>query len=362
MRELEERFPKIRQWESEVELPTLRQLEGLAKKTLTPVGFLLLSEPPDEELPIPSFRTTREGAPPRPSPNLLDTVYAMLRRQDWMRDDLIETGHDFLPFVGSARSDDPPAVTAKRVRQTIGLSSGWAGACRSWTEALALLMRKAESVGILVMASGIVGNATRRPLDADEFRGFVLADSYAPLVFINAADFKAAQMFTLAHELAHVWFARSAAFDLRELKPSSDRLERLCDTVAAEFLLPAEELQEMWPELEGAPEPFERIARGFRVSSIVAARRALDLGLINRDGFLDFYRAYRDAVRGRAKPTGGDFYATQEWRIGRRFGGAVLRAANEGRLLYRDAYRLTGLRGEAFDEYSRRVAVGGELA
>jgi Zn-dependent peptidase ImmA (M78 family) len=115
-----------------------------------------------------------------------------------------------------------------------------------------------------------------------EFRGFVLVDEYAPLVFINGADGKAAQMFTLAHELAHVWFGRSAAFDLRDLQPANERTELACNSVAAEFLVPKTELQRSWPTLQQDPEPFQAIARQFKVSALVGARRALDLQLISR--------------------------------------------------------------------------------
>lgn len=350
---LERKFPKIRQWRTGQTQPTLRQLEALSKATLTPLGFFFLPTPPEERLPIPHFRTMNGGSPSRPSPDLLHTVQTMQRRQAWMREFLIEQGQEPVPFVQSARVEEEPQSVSERISHTLGLGQGWAAEQSTWTEALRLLRDFMEGAGILVVANGVVGNNTHRALDPGEFRGFVLVDQYAPLVFVNGADGKAAQMFTLAHELAHVWFGSSAAFDLRELQPANDRTEQACNKVAAEFLVPEIALRKLWPSVHQAPEPFQQVARHFKVSVLVAARRTLDLGLIRKSAFLDFYRAYQEDERRIAsqRPEGGDFYATQNARIGRQFAHAVSRAVKEGQLLYSEAYRLTGLYGKAFERY-----------
>ena len=216
------------------------------------------------------------------------------------------------------------------------------------------LRRAAEAAGILVVINGVVGNNTHQPLNPQEFRGFVLCDAYAPLVFINGADAKSAQMFTLAHELAHLWLGKDGLFNLLDLETSADEVEKFCNRVAAEVLIPTAELSDCWPVESRKPEPFQALAKRFKVSPLVAARRALDAGLITRADFFQFIKAYQEDERRRAakRSPGGDFYKTQETRIGRRFGIAVVRAAREGRLLYRDAYRLTGLAGKTFDQYA----------
>lgn len=357
LHDLAKRFPKISEWESEETQPTLRQLEDFAKKTLTPLGYLFLADPPDIHLPIPDFRTVQQDAAPRPSPNLLETVYAMLRRQDWMREYLIEQGQPPLRFVGEATPGDPASQVAARMREALGVGAAWAGQHMTWTGALAALIDLVEHAGILVVSNGIVGNDTHRKLDPEEFRGFVLTDDYSPLIFINTVDGKAAQMFTVAHELAHVWFAQSAAFDLRDMQPARVPIEQACNRVAAEFLVPEAEMRTAWPTARGELKPFDELARRFKVSALVAARRALDLQLIDRDGFFAFYADYRDDVRRQAasKPSGGNFWATQENRIGRRFGEAVVHATREGRLLYRDAFVLTDLHGDTFARYAERL-------
>lgn len=361
---LERKFPKIRQWERGTSQPTLRQLESLAKATLTPLGFFFLPAPPEERLPIPHFRTFDGESPNRPSPDLLDTVQMMQRRQAWMREFLIEQGREPLPFVQTARIAEDPLRIGEGIRRALDLDLGWAAQQSTWTEALRALRNAMEEVGILVVSNGIVGNNTHRKLDPNEFRGFVLADQYVPLVFVNGADGKAAQMFTLAHELAHVWFGSSAAFDLRELQAANDQTEQACNKVAAEFLVPEVALRQLWPSARQEPEPFQFIARHFKVSVLVAARRTLDIGLITKTAFLDFYRAYQEDERRVAaqRPEGGDFYANQNLRIGRRFSHAVVRAAKEGKLLYSEAYQLTGLYGKTFDRYAASLGFGGRLA
>jgi Zn-dependent peptidase ImmA (M78 family) len=348
------RFPKLEEWQRGDAQPTLRQLEDLARATAAPLGFLFLEEPPEEHLPVPHFRTVREPRPRRPSANLLDTVHSMQRRQQWMRDYLVEEGYEGPPFVGSAALTDEPADVAAKIRRALDLTEEWAAQSPTWMDALRRLRSTIEAAGILVVASGIVGNNTRRALDVGEFRGFVLVDKYAPLVFVNAADARAAQMFTLAHEVAHVWFGSSAAFDLRDLQPASDTTEQVCNRTAAEFLIPESALRDTWANAQRDAEPFQIIARRFKVSVLVAARRALDLRLIRHGEFLDFYRAYLGDERRTAARMqgGGDFYATQALRVGERFGRTVVRAAKEGKLLYRDAYHLTGLHGRTFDRFA----------
>lgn len=357
--DLRGRFPKIDDWATGENQPTLRQLESLAKATLTPLGYFFLERPPEERLPIPHYRTIREDTPTRPSPDLIETVQMMQRRQSWMRDFLMDQGADELTIVRAVNTRARATAVADRMRRALGLDNNWASNYRTWTDALSVLREAIEAGGILVVVNGIVGNNTHRKLDVEEFRGFVLVDDFAPLIFVNGADGKAAQMFTLAHELAHVFFGRSAAFDLRRLQPADDAIERACNEAAAEFLVPADSLLAIWATLDQSHAPFQDVARHFKVSQIVAARRLLDLDLIDRARFFAFYQEYTDQIRESSqKSGGGDFYATQNLRLGRRFSRAVIQATREGKLLFSDAYRLTGLHGSTFEQYAERLGLG----
>ena len=350
---LQAKFPKIMQWLSGEIHPTVKQLETFAKTTLTPFGFFFLSKPPVEELPIPHFRTINDDRTKKPSANLLETINIIQRRQFWLREHLLEEGQNPFSFVNSVQTQDNSEDIANYIRETLGLPKKWAASCNSWENALVYLRDVIERVGIFTVINGIVGNDTHRKLDYKEFRGFVLVDEYAPFIFINGSDYKAAQMFTIAHELGHIFLGSSAAFDLRNLQPANDPIEIKCNQIAAEFLIPSDELSEQWKTVKNTQEPFQRIARRFKVSVLVAARRALDSRLIDKNQFFDFYNKYKvDERRKKSeKPKGGHFYNNQNNRVGRRFGLMVARAAKEGKLLYSDAFQLTGIYGKTFDKY-----------
>ena len=343
-------------WEDDGTI-SVAQVDKLAKCTYTPLGFLYLEEPPDERLPIADFRS-REGTPP-PSPALLETVYLMQRRQGWMRDELIEDGAEPLDFVGAYGLDSQPRHVASAMREALQLANGWAQAEGTKSDALRRLRSRFDAAGVLVCFNGVVGNNTHRKLNSDEFQGFALADEYAPLVFVNSADFKAAQIFTLAHELAHLFIAQSGVSTFEALQPVSNETEEFCDKAAAEFFVPEDELRTFWPETDRENDRYQVIAGRFKVSAVVAARRALDLKLINTDTFFNFYK--ENANEWDSNQPGGDhggnFWNTQKWRIGPRFATAVVRAVKEERILYREAYNLTGLWGDTFEDIPEKLGV-----
>jgi len=350
-----DRFPaSVRGWIERRDSPTFSKLEAFAKKAMVPFGYLFLDSPPAEDLPMPDYRTMADGQVSRPSPNLLETIQDMRLRQAWMREYLTDEGHDPLPFVGAFSIQAPIKDVVGSIRQQLNLPLDWAAEQTNWEAALSFLSRQIEASGILVFTNGLVGNNTHRRLEPDEFRGFVLNDSVVPLIFVNGADAKAAQMFTLVHELAHVWVGESALINLPEMEPGKYAVEQFCNRVAAEFLVPEERMRRAWAKAEKLERPFRAIARRFKVSPIVVGRRAKDLGLISAPEFFDFYNAYMGEVAeiGKRRPAGGDFYRTQNARLGRRFGRAVIAAAESGQLAWKEAYNLTRLYGQTFDRYA----------
>ncbi|MFN3664746.1 MAG: ImmA/IrrE family metallo-endopeptidase [Sediminibacterium sp.] len=342
------KFPKIKDWVDQKKKPTVKQLEAFSKKVHLPFGYLFLPEPPKENLPIPFFRTTN-GSQNNVSVNVYDTILLMQQRQDWLREYLKENEFQPLPFVGKFHHSQNYKEIVADIRNTIGLNNEWASSFKTWQEALDHLAQKIEDIGITIVFNGIVENNTSRPITVDECRGFVLVDPVAPFMFINNADGKAAQLFTIIHELAHIWTGYSAGFDFRQLLPANDPVELLCDKVSAEFLVPAESFTKVWNSKPGiAP-----AAKYFKVSEIVIARRALDLGYLTKKEFFAFYKDYstREFLKKENQGEGGNFYATTKKRIGLSFAAHVNQAVKSGKLLYRDAYKLTSLKGDTYETF-----------
>ena len=341
------KFPRAQSWLEEEKQPTLPQLRDFAKKTHVPFGYLFLEKPPEEELPIPFYRTT-SGETEQVSVNLRDTILNLQKRQDWVKEYLIEQGEELLGFIGRFNTQSSVQEVVQDIRATLGLDNNWAAGQTNWQKALDHLSEKVEEAGIFIIFNSVVDNNTHRPITVEECRGFVLCDEIAPFMFVNSADSKSAQMFTVVHELAHLWIGESAGFDFRQLQPWQNEIETFCDAVAAEFLVPEEDFRNRWEQTQD----FEELAKIFKVSQIVIGRRALDTGKISREEFFDFYNEHIAKFEKWKvdRGDGGNFYATLRRRLNPRFFATVHQAVKESKLLYKHAYELTGLRGNTYQK------------
>jgi Zn-dependent peptidase ImmA (M78 family) len=360
----EQRFPRYNAWLAGDAAPTLKQLEDFARKTHTPVGFLFLEEPPVETVPIPDFRTIVDrpvaAAGEMVAADLLDVIYACERRQEWYRDNQLLEGEPPLPFVGVASTADAVDDVASQMRQVLDWTAQSRALCRTSDAALTWLREHAEATGVLVMISGIVGSNTHRALDPQEFRGFALVDRYAAVVFVNGADSKAAQVFTLVHELAHLWLGETALSDLDPQSIRSNAVERWCNQVAAEFLVPMAEFRQRFDQRADLRAQLRPLAEHFRVSSQVILGRIREAGALTWDEYLTEFDVERQRVAAfpADRGAGVNCHNSKPVQVSGRFARALIASTLEGRTPYTEAFRLLEVKKEsAFDGLAERVGV-----
>lgn len=354
---LYKRFSRLDDWLSGTIKPTLKQVEAFAKATRTPVGFLFLHAPPEEQIPIPDFRTIANREVSRPSANLLDTIYICQQRQEWYRGYARSNGLQALDFVGSVDQRASIEGVAQSIRDRLNFDLESRRTMRTWEDALRRFIADADTVGIMVMSSGIVLNNTHRKLNPKEFRGFALTDKLAPLVFINGADTKSAQMFTLAHELAHLWLGESALSSADIGGNEEQNIERWCNSVAAEVLVP---INVFTKELrnEELSDALNRLARLFKVSTLVILRRMRDAHYLSSNEYKVAYDAELARLLSLSTGAGGNFYLSQPNKLSKRFARALVVSTLEGQTLYRDALKMLGVKKvSTFSELGRSLGV-----
>ncbi|WP_254277497.1 ImmA/IrrE family metallo-endopeptidase [Halomonas sp. 3H] len=341
---------KVAAWEAGEARPTFRQAQQFAQQVHAPFGYLFLRQPPEDDLPIPDLRTVGDHAPRGISVDLKDVLRDVLRRQVWYRDYQIAMDESAVAVVGRAKGVMAAAVIVTDMREWLEVPphpdrGNWEAYFRD-------LVQRIERLGILVMRSGIVGNNTRRVLSVEEFRGFAIADPVAPVIFINAADVPEARLFTLVHELAHIWLGESGISDGDPA--NRRRTEKLCNEVAAEFLVPEAEFLPLWQEVEDWKANLAPLAAHFHVSQWVIARRAQELELIAEHDYRRYVVNRLEAYRNREERGGASFDRVVPGRVSKRLAQAVASEAMSGRLLLRDAYRLIGVRPHRLKTFARK--------
>ncbi len=348
----------VEKWIAGTTRPTLKQLQSFATSTGVPFGYLLLAHPPEWSLPVPDFR---EGfaTPPTPSADLVAVLSISQRRQAWYREHALAQGAAPLDFVRSA-ADAPAVEAAAAIRQALGIEVQ--DRVGSWSDTRKLLLQHFEAIGGLTVATSMVDNNTHRLLDENEFRGFALVDDIAPLVFVNTHQTLNGQIFTLAHEFAHVWRGSSGIGNEDARSAGQSEIERWCNAVATEVLVPGAELGPRYRPLADldTPRMLDRLAHDFRCGTLVVLQA---LHRTRMRTFDDFEATYDAEVRRlvqlqerSASRVGGDHYNNQPFRIGERLSRALITDTLEGRTSLSEAMSLMSMKSlSTFDEYTRRL-------
>jgi Zn-dependent peptidase ImmA (M78 family) len=332
---------------------SIADAEKLAKKTHIPFGYFFLDFPPSvAQRTLPDLRQLPNHEPL--SPDFFDVLDDVLRKQQWYLEYLQEQGAPNLEFVGkyAFKANLPAEQVAIDINHTLGITDGERSQCKTTSDFFNLLSEKTERIGILVFKNGIVKSNTKRGLSVSEFRGFAIADPLAPVIFINGKDSEAAWIFTLAHEIAHIWLGESGVSDLpANQQKSGNKLEVYCNRIAAELLTPKTVFLDAW---EKAKEPkFETLSKAFKVSKLVIARRAFDLGKID----WATYQAISEASSKQKISGGGDSYKNYPIRNSKRLTRAIVSTAMSGGMMLREAASLLNVRPDTVMELSKRLGI-----
>lgn len=315
---------------------TIPQAEKLAKKARIPFGYLFLTEPPEMERPsIPDLRQMQDAEPL--STAFYETLEDVLAKQSWLIEYLSDAGASELPFVGrfpGAERRNADEIVAD-MRRELGITDDDRRQSPDDASYFSALSAKAEAKGVLVFKTSYVKSYTRRPLSEKEFRGFAIANKLVPLVFVNGRDADVAAVFTLMHELAHIWLGVTGVSDVTPARFGTP-VERLCNRVAADLLVPMDAFLERW----AGPQDVDKLAKFFRVSKLVIARRALDNKLVDQ-AFYDEVAANVQRIKSTGKPTA---LVTIPIRNSKKFTRTIVASAMSGQTLLRDAASLLNVK------------------
>ena len=354
---------KVHSWETEGSdaYPTLRQAQDIAGMLHVPVGYLFLSDPPSLTVTLPDLRTVA-GAPVHdPSPEFLDHLYDILRKQSWYREYQEMREAQPVEFIGRFTTSNFPEEIAQDMVAVLRIDDEMRRRVASWERFLTQFVRRAEEAGVLVFRSGVVEGNTHRPLSVEEFRGFAISDDLAPVVFVNAKDAKAAQVFTLAHELAHLWVGESGISNPNysaRLGNQVNGIDRLCDRVAAEVLVPKADFLMRWQYDRSIASNLQALASHYRVSRFVVLRRAYEAETITDTEFQQYFEELM-ADTHESTGEGGNFYNLLLSRNSPTLTFTLISMAIEGRIPRREAAQLLNVRVGTIESIRRELFTAG---
>ena len=354
----------IKHWLDGTKSPTFNQIEDFSKKSHIPLGYFFLQTPPIEQISLLEYRTLDSIQLTNPSRNLIDTIHDMEAVQEWMVNYRKEWNYDTISIVGSLKGITDISVIADTIRKDLGLNIEWYKDCGNPSEAFNKVRGLLEECGIVVMMNGIVGKNTHRALDVKEFRAFAMVNEWAPLIFINGADSAGGRLFSLFHELVHLWIGENDLYNDTKYSANGIKpIEVTCNAVAGALMVPKTVFLEKWNNNtnDDIHEKIKELARMFRCSSSVIARRALDNKKIDQNVYnmviADAIEAYIQTKQ--EKSSGGDYYRVARSKLDGVFVRALCESVNSGRTSFTEAYRLTNTTSKTFSEVAS--GLGGVL-
>lgn len=330
---------KLKEWEVGSTQPTIRQAQILAKAYKRPFALFFLPDIPRDFQPLQDFR--KSGSKTLTTSSVF-IIREIQQKQAWISDIYLENQEEKLPFVGRFNMNDNPQKVANDILQTLNINPSFYisdNPIKEWIHA-------AETNGIFISRTSFIHS--RLKLDSEELQGFAIADPYAPFIFVNSDDWNAPQLFTLVHELAHIWIAETGISN--EVEPGMKQkdkfhpVELFCNEVAANALMPKQIILDLDTSLFHVSKDVFKIAKQLGVSSFALLVRALNLNIISASTYqklkkqadIDFAEYLSREAEKKAKqkekekPSGPNYFLLQLNRNSRLFTQTVLDAFRGG--------------------------------
>ncbi len=353
---------RLAEWEMGDRVPTLRQLEGLAKMYHRPLGVFFRPKPPVVAALATEYRRLPGLSPGEESPELRLAVRKMSNRRETMIDLLDEVG-DLVPtFTLAAHLHEEPAAVATRLRAALGVpvktQLGWNNEWQAWSA-----WREAvEELGVLVFQfPGI-------PLE--EIRGISLLHWPLPVAGVNSKEASPeARSFTLIHEVVHLMLAAGKEEQPAAKEPRRgsawQAVERFAEETASHTLVPEPALRSLVATANMRTEDWDiaavrKLARRFRITPLAMATRLRSSGFMGWDHYREWKNDWT-AHLATLKPRSGGFATPVTktlGRAGRPFTKLVLEAMSGNRITSDQAARHLDLKFDHFDKLRDALRAG----
>lgn len=325
--------------------PTFNQLSKLANIINVPTGLLLLGEPINFENINLNFRTVDSKIIDEMSPELRDTILEMQEKQDFLREEV----ENEISFIGIYNYEDDIKKVISNAKSLLGDNI--------FKNRFETYRKRLNDLGIFIFLNGRIKDNTHRNLDLKEFRGFVLSDKKAPVIFINQKDSKSGQLFTLIHEFIHLLYGENDLIETDEFDKHG-KTEALINKITAEILLPSQLIHTEFNKSVNIFENINSISKKYEVSKFVVNRRFLDLNIIDFFKYKEINetlsKELEDILKLKKKSNGGNFVNNLKFRMDRNFFNYVENAVNENRLSYTDAFSIVGVGYKGYKILSNR--------
>ncbi len=351
---------KLAAMEAGEKQPTRNQLAKFANVYKRPLITFYLAEPPKTGQRGQDFRQTPDARSQRAN-GMLDALLRDVKaRQELVRDVLIDEEDFEAPnFVGSADIGFGVGKVVEMIANALAFDHTDISLRKGDANALFGRLRAAtEDAGVFVLVFGDLGHHTLS-IGADVFRGFAIADPVAPFVVINAKDARPARTFTLIHELAHIFLGQtgvSGSVSTEQPKTDLARIERFCNDVAGEFLLPEGHFRKSSvafasDDTEAARACIDLVASRWSVSEPMVAYRFQRTGELSDEAYQTLRQEYhqrwlakvkKERAKQKENDGGPSGYVIKYYNLGPALVDVVHRNFNDRNLTHATAARLLG--------------------